>query len=123
MGHAWFSSVIQTEVPKQTAWVETNQGTCLSTTGLRPFRKATPPSQFSTRNWHIGRGCRKTDRGFCFGSRASPERGRSNSRVLAKRGYVPTYFPLSRFSTALIMAPHSVRAAVKSFAVRFVPLR
>ena len=49
MGHAWFSSVIQTEVPKQTAWVETNSGTCLSTTGFRPFRKATPPSQFRTR--------------------------------------------------------------------------
>lgn len=103
MGHAWFSSVIQTEVPKQTAWVETTKGTCLSTTGFRPFRKATPPSQFSHENRHIGRGCRKTDRGFCFGGR--------------------TYFPLSRFSTALIMAPHSVRAAVKSFAVRFVPLR
>ena len=33
------------------------------------------------------------------------------------------YFPLRRFSTALIIAPHSERAAVKSFAVRFVPLR
>lgn len=104
MGHAWFSSVIQTEVPKQTAWVETNQGTCLSTAGFRPFRKATPPSQFRTRTGTLAAAVARLTAVF----------------ALAAPGF---HFPLSRLSTALIMAPHSVRAAVKSFAVRFVPLR
>ena len=66
MGHAWFSSVAQTEVPKQTAWVGTIKGSCLSTAGFHPFRKATPPSQLSTRTGTLAAAVARLTAVFCW---------------------------------------------------------